>query len=853
MRLLMIIWLNSIKKISRKKLLFLFLSAFSIQAFAQDKLPVTEAFEILEQHYEIRFSYVESDLENIYVSLPAEGISLTEAVQVLNTHPLLRFNLVDNTRIAVAFKDQINICAFVVDVITQQALPGASVYISTQKATVTNEEGKFVLEDSDPHALLTISYMGYESKQLPVSEIVGQTASCQTILLKPIQYELSEVVVTNIFTTGINQKIDGSIDMSTKDFGILPGLVNADVLQTIQILPGVESVNESVADINIRGGSHDQNLILWDDIKMYHSGHFFGLISSFNPQITSKINVVKNGTSAEFTDGISGTITMQSDNEIHDKFCGSSGSNMISADAVFQIPINDKLAFHLSGRRSFTDLYASPAYEAYFKRSFQDSKVTGEENENTETNSDFFFYDFSSKLLYDINEKHKLRVSLLNVYNDLIYEERTANAENTETLESSLTQENLGLGASLTSEWNSLKTELKTYYTKYELEAFDVKANTGQKLLQRNEVLETGMKFNLKYKISNSLSWLSGYSFTETGTKNASFVQNPTYRIIKKNVMREHGLFSELSYSKNTTYARIGARGNYLERLGLFLVEPRLNLNQKLSDAISLKLQGELKHQATTQFVDLNEDFLGVESRRWVVSDQEMIPILKSRQVSVGADYKNNGWFIELTGFYKNIEGIITESQEFNVQNQYDGFTGSGSSIGTEFLLSKRFLNGNSWISYTYNNNQYEFKEVSAYSFPANFNISHSISTGAAYSIYKNLKISTGFIWKTGKPYTKPVENEQTFQDGNFTRVNYEEPNRHNLPDYMRVDASISYYYNFTDTSSLSVTFGGLNILNRKNVINRYYRVSSDDSATAQEIDNVSLTFTPNVSARFNF
>src|SRR5690606_36269576 len=352
-------------------------------------------------------------------------------------------------------------------------------------------------------AQLTISYMGYETKQLTVSEIVRQTVNCPIILLQPIQYELSEVVVTNIFTTGINQRIDGSIDMSTKNFGILPGLVDADVLQTIQILPGVESVNESVADINIRGGSHDQNLIVWDDIKMYHSGHFFGLISSFNPQITNKISVVKNGTSAEFTDGISGTINMQSDNEVNEKFSGSVGSNMISADAVFQIPINEKFAFHLSGRRSFTDIYASPAYDAYFKRSFQDSKVTGVENENRETNSDFFFYDFSSKILYDINDKNKLRVSLLNVYNDLVYEEKIANVENPETLKSSLTQENLGLGASLTSQWNSFQTELTAYYTKYGLEAFDEKADTDQKLLQHNEVLETEIKFNLKYKISD--------------------------------------------------------------------------------------------------------------------------------------------------------------------------------------------------------------------------------------------------------------------------------------------------------------------------------------------------------------
>jgi hypothetical protein len=43
--------------------------------------------------------------------------------------------------------------------------------------------------------------------------------------------------------------------------------VDPDVLQSIQALPGVESTNESIANINVRGGTNDQNLMLWDNIK----------------------------------------------------------------------------------------------------------------------------------------------------------------------------------------------------------------------------------------------------------------------------------------------------------------------------------------------------------------------------------------------------------------------------------------------------------------------------------------------------------------------------------------------------------------------------------------------------------
>jgi hypothetical protein len=92
--------------------------------------------------------------------------------------------------------------------------------------------------------------------------------------LKPSKEELNQVMINVYLTPGLQKYIDGSTVLNTKKFGILPGLVDPDVLQSIQALPGVESTNESIANINVRGGTNDQNLMLWDNIKMYHSGHF---------------------------------------------------------------------------------------------------------------------------------------------------------------------------------------------------------------------------------------------------------------------------------------------------------------------------------------------------------------------------------------------------------------------------------------------------------------------------------------------------------------------------------------------------------------------------------------------------
>jgi len=49
---------------------------------------------------------------------------------------------------------------------------------------------------------------------------------------------LEEIIVTNYLTKGISTKNDGTVNVKPQEFSILPGLIEPDVLQTIQALPG---------------------------------------------------------------------------------------------------------------------------------------------------------------------------------------------------------------------------------------------------------------------------------------------------------------------------------------------------------------------------------------------------------------------------------------------------------------------------------------------------------------------------------------------------------------------------------------------------------------------------------------
>ncbi|XCF06043.1 carboxypeptidase-like regulatory domain-containing protein [Tamlana crocina] len=846
--------------LNKKSLVFFLLYinfAFGFQQ--QNKLSLLELFPVLEAKFEVKFSYSETDVKDVIVDAPQESETLNQIIDHLNAVTHLNFKILDSRYIAVTTIDKkITVCGVVISGADSLPLMGTSVVVQNgSKGTITNIEGKFSLEQVGINQQIILSYLGYDAVVLNARDLRANETACKTIVLDEKNEALNQVVISKFLTTGLQKRIDGSTILNTEKFGVLPGLTEPDVLQSIQALPGIESVNESIANINVRGGTNDQNLILWDGIKMYHSGHFFGLISAYNPYLTSKVEVTKNGTSAEFSDGVSSTINMFTKNEIAETISGGFGANLIHADAYLEVPISKKLGLHFSGRRSFTDVFNSPTYDNYFKRSFQDSELTTNSDNISESNrsSDFFFYDYSAKLLFDLNDNHKFRAHVISIHNNLDYNESYANNQGeTESKTSNLKQDNLGFGGSWNAVWNdSFSTELTSFYSKYNVDAIDFRIETDQRLTQANEVLETGLKLKTNLKLSETLNFLNGYQFSEIGILNETTVSAPSYDKTKKDVLLNHALFSELEFNNNRTYFRLGVRGNYFQKFSKFILEPRLNVRQKLGNQFALKLQGEFKNQSATQIIDFQDDFLGVENRRWILANNGSIPISESKQGSFGVEFNHNNLMLDVEGFYKYVDGITASNQGFYNNFQYVNASGSYTAKGVEFLINKTAQKFSTWLSYTYSVNDYEFKNITPSVFPNNVDIRHSVSMAINYSVSDDVELSTGGIWRTGHPYTKPLEGNETVQDGNNVIVNYDTPNGENLDDFIRWDASVRYQFDISNDIDGTVRAGVINILNRKNSINRYYEVDPNDSESAIMVNNTSLGLTPNISLRVKF
>lgn len=838
--------MGKISKLIVLSICILLINTFALNAQEHNgQHPISELFDALQIKFNVQFNYAEDIVSGILLEPPSENFSLQEALTYFEQHTNLSFSLLNDNLILVSTKSSMVLCGHLINVDNQMPVALASIQ-GGESSAISDEDGFFQLEVNNENERITIRHIGFRTLVKPYREFHSDT--CSKIWLQPQFQNLSEVIVSNYITSGISKLNDGSYEMNFSNFGILPGLVEADVLQSIQAFPGIQSVNETVSTINIRGGTNDQNLILWDGIKMYQSGHFFGLISMYNPQITHKVILTKNGTDASYTDGVSGTIAMQTEGQVNSKFKGNLGINFTDVNGFSDIPIGKNSSIQIAARKSISDFIKTPTYRAFFDRISQNTEVESNNADITNSNKNFDFYDTSLRWIYNMSNKDFLRVNFINVGNELQFTENTVVDNEEKSRQSNVTQNSIAEGIHYKRIWNKkFETTIEAYETDYKLQAVNVNILESQRFLQKNKVSETSLKLKANYKFNEMFSLLNGYHFVETEVTNLDDVDNPLFREKVSEVLRTHGLFSQLKFrSKNkNTNLDLGLRANYIEKFNKTIIEPRLSFNQRFLRDFTFELLGELKNQTASQIINFQNDFLGIEKRRWQLSNNDDIPVIRSEQISTGLNFSREGWLISTETYYKKVNGITSQSQGFLNQYEFVKSHGSYKVIGIDFLIRKSFNRFNSWLSYSYMDNTYNFKDFEPYPFRSNYDINHSVTFGTTFTS-KNLKVAAGLNWHTGKPTTEPV-NGNEIVDG---KINYDEPNSSYLENYLRLDVSAIYKLKLGLKSNANIGISVWNILGKQNIINNYYHIT-DNNVT--EIEQHSLGLTPNVVVRVFF
>jgi hypothetical protein len=827
---------------------------FVLSAYSQDgdkTVLLKLVFEKIEKKHNVTIDYLDEEIAIFKIIPPNEELALEEKLDYISKRTQLTFRFISDNYITAINNKNLDkpICGFIIDENTKLPIASATISIkSINYSVVSNEKGYFELAVRSPNDI-EISHVNYEKKV--VSPTYLYQTNCPTLSLKSIEYELKEVITQVYLTKGITRKIDGSFEINPKKFGLLPGSTEPDVFQTMLQLPGIMSIDETISNINVRGGTHDQNLFLWNGIRLFQTGHFYGLISALNPNLSQKISIVKNGTSAFYDESVSSTVNINTNSDVT-KSSNSIGANMINADINLAFKLAKKSTLEVSARRSITDFWTSPTYKSYLNRVFQNTVVTNVvENQNIkyESSENFYFYDASVKFHQKIKEKTNLIFNFLTISNLLdVNQKKNENNLQIER-QSSLNQQTIAGSVEFNTIWNSkTSSQIIAYSSFYKVNSENQAIEGNQIFNQENSILDNNIQLKNTHIINDKFVFKNGYQFDEIGIRNFDRVNSPLFSRNVKDILHNHSLIAEMDYhSKNKKLnATVGFRENYISQLSKFISEPRFQLNYELSDDFQIQALAETKSQTCWQIVDLQQDFLGIEKRRWVLLNSNDTPLIKSKQASIGFSYKKRKWLITMDNFYKKVTGISSRSENFQNQLEFLKINGEYTILGAEILIQKQIGNLVTWLTYTFTNNEYTFNDFSPSHFPNNFENKHQINAGIIYD-YKKLKIALGTHWFTGKPITLPQSN--TAVDN---QIVYSTPNSSRLDDYFQVNFSSGYTMNLNKKSKLQLGFSIQNLFNTSNIINQYFRINSNTSSI-EKVNTYGLEFTPNAFLRFHF
>ncbi|MBT3587387.1 MAG: TonB-dependent receptor plug domain-containing protein [Flavobacteriaceae bacterium] len=661
---------------------------------------------------------------------------------------------------------------------------------------------------------------------------------------------LDDVLITGYLTKGIQKNVDATFTISPEKLETLPGLIEADILESIQLLPGVISPNETATGFTVRGGAMDQNRVIWDGINIYHKGHLFGMLSAFNPNSTRKVIFHNQGTHSRFGERASSVIDIYSINKITNRFKVGVGVNGINTDIYIEAPIvKDKLSIQASLRRSYTELYQSITFTKIADKVFQDTKITNAQN----INNDFFFIDYNIKLNYQLNDANRFYASTIYIDNDLNYLVKYSDLNS--SYNDVLDIKNDGYSFGWDKIWNpTLVQHTKVFLSRYSLAYnYMTSANGGQisNFEKKNEIYDSGVSTELILTAKKNNKLTLGYQYV---LKDVSYlfkenVGSPLILDTDKTIIKTHSIYAQYNYNNSKLFfINMGIRSSYYQELDAVRLEPRILIYKDIFKNLKIQLSGEIKNQIISEIDETVLSDLSLENKLWRLADGKTFPIISSMQVSAGLIYEAMGWSLDLEGYYKSINGKTALSLGFLNPDDSSFHIGEQSVLGLDFYAKKDFNFIKTWISYSFNNVISNFNGINNNeSFTSSTNIRHSFTGSLAYKI-KQIQVALAWNWRTGKPFTEAyvAPGTQYYYVGINTGV---------LPNYHRLDFSSTYDFIFSEKRNIrgKVGFSIRNIYNQNNLLSRDYEGNNSLDDPVVVVDKYSLGFTPNFLFRLSF
>jgi hypothetical protein len=629
-----------------------------------------------------------------------------------------------------------------------------------------------------------------------------------------------------------------SIDIKTiKQVPVLFG--EADVLRVVMATPGVKTVGEASTGLNVRGGSTDQNLILFNEATIYNPSHFFGMFSSFNPDLVKEVNLYKSSIPPRYGGRLASVLDIEGREGNKKNITGAVGVGLLTGRITLEGPIvKDKTSFLVGARTTYADWLLKLLPEQY-------------------ENSTAGFYDVNLNLSHTIDKKNELFATgylskdrfTLNGDTSYGYENKSVSIKwkhsfkrmtgtitggiddylyNTSSSNNSVNAYKLSFNVNqkyLRAHFNYYLNNKHTvdfgvngvYYNikPGSLRPYNESSLVETDIISREQALESAVYLNDKYDISNDVSVEGGLRFSLFNYLGPKDINLYTPGIPKT----EETMIGTRPYDSWKFIKTYGGP------------EYRLSMRYLFGDQYSVKAGVNTQRQYIHM---MSNTAVMAPTDTWKLSDPNIRP-QQGIQYSLGV-YKNivkTTVEMSFEVYYKTIKDYLDyKSGARLIMNHHietDVINTKGEAYGAEFMIKKLSGKLNGWFSYTYSRIKLRQDDPKAGElinngkpYPANYDKPHDVTFIGNYRINKRLSFSLNATYSTGRPITLP---EGIYYYSGSYRTLYGPRNGHRIPDYFRTDFSVNIDGNHKRRQVLhnSWTFGVYNVTGRKNPYSVYY------------------------------
>ncbi len=862
-----------------------------------DKLPIDLIFLDLKINHRVNFEYDQSLLEDIEVSASFKT-KLSQALPIILQGTGLTFDLVPPRTVKIyqgvkeiaaevamsePTRKDFSATGKIKDKNTGESLPFATVFLhNSTNGVSTNVDGFFTIFNipSDT-SILEVQYLGYQSRLFRLNP--NMDIENLVIDLEDFSENLQEVIVS---ATKQEQLIKASQGVSTIGFSPaqldkLPSFGEKDIFRSLQLLPGISGSNESSSGLYVRGGTPDQNLVLFDGFTVYHVDHLFGFFSAFNSNAIKDVQLHKGGFDAKFGGRLSSVVELTGKDGNTEEFNMGLGISLVSFNAFAETPFaKGKGSILLAGRRSFQSNFYNNLFESFTggeEAADQPQGGFGGRGGQQQVSPNSYFYDLNAKVSYRPSKKDLISLSFYNGQDDLDNSRNEdensfggpprggADPDFTFTRESTdLTQwGNWGTSAKWSRKWtdrfySNMNLSYSNYYSERDqsnnttITRDDSTTIRNNGTYEYNDLQDYTLKIDNEWKITPNNQLEFGAQLTYNDIQ-YEYIQNDTTQILSRD---DQGWTNSLYVQDKHTFGdkliiKGGLRTSHYSVTDKLYFEPRAAMTYLLSNRFKLKGAWGRYNQFATRVV--REDIQQGSRDFWLLANDVTVPTSYAEHFIGGVSYETPTLLFDVEAYYKNLDGLSEYSTRFSTTGfgpnrtlNYEElfYSGTGVAKGIEFLVQKKSGKFTGWLGYTLGSVKYDFEAFGDEPFFANQDQTHEIKLVGNYSLGK-FTFGATFIYATGKPYTAPTGfYEIELLDGTtsgFFEVSGKNAVRY--PDYHRFDLSATYDMKLGN-SKASLGLSVFNLYNRQNIWYKEYNVIEGELL---ETDVSLLNFTPSL------